>query len=142
MVLVRVVEMRVEFGIEFDGDEAVLGELGGIDETQVAAGAAEGTVVGGEEEGEAVAEGARVGVGDGETESCGERSGGVGILVVEEERVVVDEGAGAGGRNAKLAGEARDAAAEVGVSEEGEVAESEGGEVDGDVVSGGDGCGE
>lgn len=136
MVGIRILEVGIEASVEFDGHEPVVGQLRGIDEAQEPAGAAEGLVIGGEEEGEAVAGAGRGGVdvGDGEGECCGERSGGVGDGVAECDGVVVNGGAGAGGGDAELLGEADDAVPEMGIADESEVSEAEGTEIEGCTV--------
>ena len=126
--------MQIELRVKFDGDELVLGHLGGIDKTQIAAGAAEHPVVRREEKRHAVPVRARIDVGDGESELRGEGSGDVGFRVKEPNWVVVDDGAGAGGGDRELAGEANDAVSDVGVAKKGKVSEVERGEVEVDVL--------
>ena len=120
VVLVRVIKARVEARVKFDGDEA-----GGGGEAK-GAGEGEGGV-GGEEEGEAVAGGGGVEVVDGEGEGGGE--GGV----EEGDRLAVDKCTGAGGGGG--VGESYDAVvSERGITEEGDVVESERREVEAHVV--------
>ncbi|PRQ25681.1 hypothetical protein RchiOBHm_Chr6g0286331 [Rosa chinensis] len=85
MVVIRVGEVGILRGIEFDGDKLVLGQLGGVEETQIAARAAESLVVGGEGKRHAIAGGGgvKVGEGEGEGEAGGEGGGDVGVGVGE-----------------------------------------------------------
>lgn len=141
MVPARVVEVWVEFGVELDRDESVLHRLRGVHESEELAGASQGVVVVGEEEGESVSEGGRgvwVRVLDGEGEVRGERRRGVRGWIVETDRCVVDYGSGARVGYAELARESDDAVSEMGVAEEREVADGEGFECEVDVVIGGD----
>lgn len=134
MVVTRIMECLVQFGIEFYGDNGAFRGRGGIEEAQVGTGGPKGGVGGREEESEAVpADRVGAGVGYGEGEVCGEGSREVGSRVEESEGEIEEGGAGAGGGDASDSGEADGAiAVEVGIAEEGEVAEGQGLELEGE----------
>lgn len=134
MMVIGITEVRIEARIKLNGHKLVLGQLGGIDEPQIPTWTAEGLIIRREEEGKAIAEGSGVDVGDGEGESCGERGGDVGIGVVKSDGFVVNNGAGARGRDAELLGEADYAVAEVGIAEESEVSDVERSEIEADAL--------
>ncbi|KAL0550192.1 hypothetical protein IC582_014696 [Cucumis melo] len=95
MMGIRILEDRIKPCIKFNREKLVLGQLGRIDETQIPAWTAESLIIGGEEKGKTVAGGSGVDVGDGERESCRERSSKVSIGVVKSDGFVVNYGAGA-----------------------------------------------